>query len=248
MELSQIKNVFNWSEFESALAANSGSDNLGVFVYNEKGDFASINIYSTGYGSTPQFVIVGNFNNDHRMNIAVANNGSNSVGILMSDRTIAFKEQIVYSTGSDSQPSSVTKNNFEIRVLLRHYWKKGLSARAAAAEICEVEGEGTIGKTAAIKWFKRFEDGDLDFEDKPRSGRPSILDEGELDGIEVLPHPAYSPDLAPSDYGLFRSMVHFFRGRRFETFDQVEAACREFFESKEPHWYRDQIRQLAERW
>ncbi|CAF1218033.1 unnamed protein product [Rotaria magnacalcarata] len=69
-----------------------------------------------------------------------------------------------------------------------------------------------------------------------------------LDGIEVLAHPAYSPDLAPSDYGLFRSMVHFFRGRRFETFGQVEAACREFFESKEPHWYRDQIRQLAERW
>ncbi|CAF2057187.1 unnamed protein product [Rotaria magnacalcarata] len=327
-------------------------------------------------------------------------------------------------------------NNFEIRVLLRHYWKKGLSARAAAAEICEVEGEGTIGKTAAIKWFKRFEDGDLDFEDKPRSGRPSILDEedlraaledepssntrdltdklgvaqrtvvnylhkfdfvykkprqdpyelteaqairrvevcrqlldnplnnrfwkrivtcdekwvflvnrnrsrrwiprdqnppsvarpdhfakkvmlcvwwnvdgvvhfelvpdgravdaelyseqlervcnilmqryptlirqerallqhdnapahrtnltkeklGELDGIEVLLHPAYSRELAPSDYGLFRSMVDFFRGRRFETFDQVEAACREFFESKKPHWYRDQIRQLAERW
>ncbi|CAF4060430.1 unnamed protein product [Rotaria magnacalcarata] len=69
-------------------------------------------------------------------------------------------------------------NNFEIRVLLRHYWKKGLSARAAAAEIREVESEGTIGKTAAIKWFKRFEDGDLDFKDKPRSGRPSILDEG----------------------------------------------------------------------
>ncbi|CAF2127258.1 unnamed protein product [Rotaria magnacalcarata] len=91
---------------------NSGSDNLGVFVYNEKGDFASINIYSTGYGSTPQFVIVGNFNNDHRMNIAVANNDSNSVGILMSDRTIAFKEQIVYSTGSDSQPSSVTVGYF----------------------------------------------------------------------------------------------------------------------------------------
>jgi hypothetical protein len=55
-------------------------------------------------------------------------------------------------------------NNFEIRVSLRHYWKKGLSARAAAAEICKVKGEGTIGKTAAIKWFKRFEDGDFDFE------------------------------------------------------------------------------------
>ena len=28
----------------------------------------------------------------------------------------------------------------------------------------------------------------------------------ELGGIELLPHPHYSPDLAPSDYYLFRSI------------------------------------------
>ena len=35
----------------------------------------------------------------------------------------------------------------------------------------------------------------------------------ELDGIEFLAHPPYSPDMAHSDYYLFRSMAHFLRGR-----------------------------------
>ena len=43
-----------------------------------------------------------------------------------------------------------------IRVLLRHYWKKGLSTRAAAEEICALEGEGVVNKTTAAEWFKRF--------------------------------------------------------------------------------------------
>ena len=36
----------------------------------------------------------------------------------------------------------------------------------------------------------------------------------ELGGIELLLHPPYSPDLAPSDYYLFVSMVYF-RGLHF---------------------------------
>ena len=70
----------------------------------------------------------------------------------------------------------------------------------------------------------------------------------ELEGIEVLPHPAYSPDLAPSDYGLFRSMAHFLRGRQFANYEDVKIGCQEFFDSKSPAWYHNQIRQLAERW
>ena len=45
----------------------------------------------------------------------------------------------------------------------------------------------------------------------------------ELEEVEVLPHPAYS---------LFRSMQHFLRGRRFESSDDIEESCWEFFDSK----------------
>jgi histone-lysine N-methyltransferase SETMAR len=74
-----------------------------------------------------------------------------------------------------------------------------------------------------------------------------LLTRAKLDelGWEVLSHPPYSPDLAPSDYHLFRSMEHFLRGREFEDIDQVEAACQEFFNSKEPIIYRRGIVQVS---
>ena len=324
----------------------------------------------------------------------------------------------------------------EIRVLVRHYWKQGFNATAATKKICEVEGDNVISERVARNWFKKFDNGDIDLEDKTRSGRPSTvnseaiskaieanpststrtlsaelgipqtsivrhlhtlgkvnrrcrevphelteiqaqrrvetcrkllqnprderfirrivtcdekwiyfsnpdkknqwLDPGQmanpvakrdrfskktllcvwwnfegvihfellpngqtinadlycaqldrmyealsrkypalinrkrailqqdntkphtarqtqekiknLDGIELLPHPAYSPDLAPSDYYLFRSMAHFLRGRNFNNLDEVENGCLEFFSSKNKEWYRSGIEQLADRW
>ncbi|XP_014782746.1 histone-lysine N-methyltransferase SETMAR-like [Octopus bimaculoides] len=73
--------------------------------------------------------------------------------------------------------------NFELRVLLRHYWRNNLDAKAAAKAICDVEGEGTVAPRTAQKWFKRFNKGDFDPEDRPRSGRPAILDEGDLQAV-----------------------------------------------------------------
>lgn len=323
-----------------------------------------------------------------------------------------------------------------IRALLRHYWKKGLSTRAAVKEICAVEGDNMVSKSAAAEWFKRFNEGDLSLDDKKRCGRPTVLNDvalvgalneekhastrslamklrvcnktvhnhlhhlnyklkrprqdpydltdaqakkrveicqqllknptddhfwrrivtndekwiyfvnnnrlkqwvkfgeepepvirqdrfgkkvmlsvwwnyqgvlhyefipeghavnaelycqqldrvynilkdkypalvnrnrvllqfdnapchracltqrkiGELSGVEVLPHPPYSPDVAPSDYGLFRSMQHFLCGRRFTTLAEVEQGCQEFFASKDQNWYFQQIRLLVKRW
>jgi [histone H3]-lysine36 N-dimethyltransferase SETMAR len=325
---------------------------------------------------------------------------------------------------------------FEIRVLLKFFWKKGLSSRAAVKEISQVEGEGFVSKSSAARWFKKFNEGDISLEDQERPGRPPTLDskvlreavernpststrrlsaelgssqstiirqlhklgkvnkrcrevphelsfaqaqhridtckkllqnsmnerwmkrvvtcdekwiyfsnpnkenqwldpgqeaypvakrdrfskkvmlcvwwnfEGvihfelvannrainaelytdqldrmytalgkkypalinrkqvilqqdnasphtaaltrrkieELEAIELLPHPAYSPDLAPSDFHLFRAMSHFLKGRSFSDIDDVDNGCREFFASKDKTWYRRGIEQLAERW
>jgi hypothetical protein len=41
-------------------------------------------------------------------------------------------------------------------------------------------------------------------------------------------------------------MEHFLRGREFEDIDHVEAACQEFFNSKEP--YHRGIELLGQRW
>ena len=67
-----------------------------------------------------------------------------------------------------------------IRVLLRHYWKKGLTAAAATREICNVEGKDVFKENTAQWWFRRFNQGDTSLEDQERSGRPSVVNKEEF--------------------------------------------------------------------
>jgi len=68
---------------------------------------------------------------------------------------------------------------------------------------------------------------------KPHTARRTKEKIKELDAIEIISHPAYGPDLAPSGYHLFRSLAHLLRGRRFDNLEQVEPDYREFFNSKD---------------
>jgi histone-lysine N-methyltransferase SETMAR len=69
-----------------------------------------------------------------------------------------------------------------------------------------------------------------------------------MEGVEILPHPGYSPVVASSDCGLFRAIQHFLRRKKIENVEEVEIACRNFFVSKNKDCYCDQIRKLSNRW
>ena len=67
-------------------------------------------------------------------------------------------------------------------------------------------------------------------------------------GWEVLPHPAYSPDLAPSDYHLFRSMQHFFQEKIYTEVESIKKDLDSYFFSRPESFYKRGIQSLPERW
>ena len=67
-------------------------------------------------------------------------------------------------------------------------------------------------------------------------------------GWETLPHAPYSPDLAPTDYHLFRSLSNFLREKSFDDVDNLKSDIDFFFQSKSTDFYAKDIFELPNRW
>jgi histone-lysine N-methyltransferase SETMAR len=67
-------------------------------------------------------------------------------------------------------------------------------------------------------------------------------------GWEVLQHPPNSPDLAPSDYYLFRALQNALRGVTFNNDEELQNWLENWFASKDAAFYRRGIEKLPERW
>ncbi|KAG5317782.1 MOS1T transposase, partial [Pseudoatta argentina] len=65
---------------------------------------------------------------------------------------------------------------------------------------------------------------------------------------EVLPHPPYSPDIAPSDFHLFRSMAHGLADQRFHSYEEAQKWIDSWIASKDMSFFRRGIHVLPERW
>jgi hypothetical protein len=87
-------------------------DIIGVFIQVKSESFASSTLFSTGNESNPKAVALGDFNNDNHLDIAVANSATNNIGILLGYGNGDFANQLTYSTGTNSLPSSIAVGHF----------------------------------------------------------------------------------------------------------------------------------------
>ena len=66
--------------------------------------------------------------------------------------------------------------------------------------------------------------------------------------FELLPHPPYSPDLAPSDYWLFADINKMLAGKKFISNEEAIAETEAYFEVKDKAFYNNGIKKLEKRW
>jgi len=65
---------------------------------------------------------------------------------------------------------------------------------------------------------------------------------------ELLQHPPYSPDLAPSDFHLFGPLKEFLGGIKFENDEDVQQHVIQFLSAADKEFYAAGFSQLVERW
>ena len=63
-------------------------------------------------------------------------------------------------------------------------------------------------------------------------------------GIKTVPHPPFSPDLAPSDFCLFPK----FRGCRYETIEEMKEAVTKVIDTLTQEYFHEALKGLLERY
>lgn len=94
------------------LPAFFGYCSVAVLLGYGNGTFATAVMYSTGSFSGGFFIVAGDFNNDNRVDIAIADYAANNLCVLVLYKYVTFAVATMYSTGSGSRPQSVAISDF----------------------------------------------------------------------------------------------------------------------------------------
>ena len=64
------------------------------------------------------------------------------------------------------------------------------------------------------------------------------MDAVERKGYELIPHPAYSPDLGPSDFFVFPNLKNDTRGYHFRSDEETVMTIEEWVNGKDPDFFQ----------
>lgn len=82
---------------------------------------------------------------------------------------------------------------------------------------------------------------------RPHTAALTLATVQEL-GWTLIPHPPYSPDLAPSDYHLFSELKKPLRGKHFHTAEEMKEAVDKWVKETPADFFSYGIRSLRKRW
>lgn len=67
-------------------------------------------------------------------------------------------------------------------------------------------------------------------------------------GLQLLDHPPYSPDLAPSDFYLFKHLKKHLRGKSFKDKESLRSSVNDFFSNQPEKFFQNAFDEMVNRW
>jgi len=122
----------------------------------------------------------------------------------------------------------------------------GKNASKTCDGLCSAYGENAVSLSVCYKWFSKFRSGNFSIKDAPHSGRPTVIENDQLKQI-VDRNPQFTtkeiadtvnvskletPDLAPSDFYLFRSLLNFLDGKNLSGIEDMKLNPLQYFAQK----------------
>ena len=74
------------------------------------------------------------------------------------------------------------------------------------------------------------------------------MDVVERNWYELIPHPAYSPNLAPCNFFLFPNLKKYIRGCHFQSDEELVTAVEEWANEKDPDFFSSELMALEHHW
>ena len=139
------------------------------------------------------------------------------------------------------------EDTLEERYAIKFSFKLGKNATETYGMLQAAFGASCMNRASVFGWHKRFKEGResvRDDDNAPVHNSILVTDYLTKMGIKTVPHPPYSPDLAPCDFCLFPKLT----GCRYETIEEMKEAVTKVVDTLTQEDFHGVFQKLLERY